>query len=300
VAFRVHPITDRDADMCRCAAAKSMALGAGIRIEPGALGTHLGPNRRRQGDRRHQRIPSRRLASFPMKERPVPRRPKPRLVSEDALRGCDLFTEVERGRLRLLAEGSESRLVSRGETLWDRGAPAREVCVVLSGSVQCRSGSAPKTWISDVVGAGGQCGLAACVQAKTHMSTAGANDRSQVVLVPGAVLRAMMAADCAFAVHVAETLAEEVRRARSVCEDLSLRTPLQRVAGFLAARVGLNGLVELDSSQTQLAGQLGTVREVVGRGLQRLEELGLVSRRGRVVRVLRRDDLVRLAAVPGA
>jgi CRP-like cAMP-binding protein len=164
--------------------------------------------------------------------------------------------------------------------------------VVASGRLKCWSpGHDARQWVNAVVRPGGVCGLAAAVDGGPHACNAEPLERSRVVLVPSAVLRSTMERVPAFSRMVAGALARDVRRVLSVCEDVTLRTPVERLARFLVAQAAGNGVVELRETQTQIAAQLGTVREVVGRGLRHLESRGVISRTGRVVRVLRPRDL---------
>jgi CRP/FNR family transcriptional regulator len=127
------------------------------------------------------------------------------------------------------------------------------------------------------------------------MCTAEPLERTRVVLVPREALSALMDRSPAFTSRVAEAMAREVRRVLDVCEDVTLRSPVERLAHFLQARAAGTDVVELSDTQTQIASQLGTVREVVGRGLRALETRGAIVRRGRTVRVLDREALAEVA-----
>ena len=76
---------------------------------------------------------------------------------------------------------------------------------------------------------------------------------------------------------------------------MALQSPLERLAGYLIENADGSGNVRLRETQGQIAAQIGTVREVVGRSFRRLEDDGIVVRRGRTVRILNREDLARLA-----
>jgi CRP/FNR family transcriptional regulator len=186
--------------------------------------------------------------------------------------------------------------VRRGEKLWEHGTPATAVGVVAQGRVKCWSpGHDARQWVSAVVRPGGACGLAACVDGGTYSCNAEPMERSRVIMVPQTSVRTAMDRDPAFARRVAVTLAREVRKVLSSCEDVALRTPLQRLAHYLTTQSAIAGVVELRETQTQIAAQLGTVREVVGRGFRQLESQGIVARTGRMVRILRARELAVLA-----
>ena len=119
-------------------------------------------------------------------------------------------------------------------------------------------------------------------------------ERSRIVLVPRDALREIMEQDAVFVRAVSVVLAGEVRRLIRACEDMTLRTPIERVARYIVLRAGQGGVAELDETQAEIAGELGTVREVVGRALREIEARGLVARTGHLVRVLRPVELAAL------
>jgi CRP-like cAMP-binding protein len=215
----------------------------------------------------------------------------------DALRKSELFSSLSESALREVAARSTLRSVRRGEKVWSHGSPSSTIAIVAQGRVKCWSpGHDQRQWVSSVVRPGGTCGLAACVDGGPYSCNAEPMERSRVVLVPQSSLRAAMERDPVFARRIAVTLAREVRRTLSSCEDVALRTPLQRLAHYLTTQVAVAGVVELRETQTQIAAQLGTVREVVGRGFRFLEAQGIVARTGRMVRLLRPRELAELAA----
>jgi CRP/FNR family cyclic AMP-dependent transcriptional regulator len=218
----------------------------------------------------------------------------------DALLKSGLFAALPEALLRDVAVRSTMRTVRRGERLWEHGAPCTAIGIVASGRVKCWSpGHDSRQWVSSVVRPGGVCGLAACIDGGPYTCNAEPLERSRVVLVPQSALRAAMEREPAFARRVAVTLAGDVRRVLSVCEDVALHTPLERLAHYLRTQqTPASSVVELHETQTQIAAQLGTVREVVGRGFRNLEAQGIVARTGRVVRILRLRELAEIAKGP--
>jgi CRP-like cAMP-binding protein len=214
----------------------------------------------------------------------------------EALARSDLFGALPEATLRELAAASSIRDVRRGDRLWAHGSPSATVALVASGGVRCWSrGHDQRQWVSGVVRQGGVCGLAPCVDGGAYTCNAEPIERSRIAFVPATVLRAVMEREPAFARRVAAALAREVRRVLSVCEDMTLHTPLERLAHFLEGQSAGAAVVRLREPQTQIAAQLGTVREVVGRAFRRLEAEGVVARSGRVVRILRPEALAELA-----
>jgi CRP-like cAMP-binding protein len=220
----------------------------------------------------------------------------------EALSRSELFAALPPPALQEIASRSTIRNVRRGERVWSHGTPSASIAIVASGRVKCWfPGRDARQWVNTVVRPGGVCGLAACVDGGPYTCNAEPLERSRVILVPASVLRTAMERTPAFARLVANFLARDVRRVLSVCEDVALHTPLERLAHYLRTQqTPSSSVVELHETQTQIAAQLGTVREVVGRGFRSLESRGVIARTGRVVRVLKPVDLEAACGGAGA
>jgi CRP/FNR family transcriptional regulator len=88
-----------------------------------------------------------------------------------------------------------------------------------------------------------------------------------------------------------ESMARRVRRFAGLVEDLAFRQVTERLARHIETAAAALGrpvspgtVVDLALTQEQLAGRLGTVRELVSRGLAQLERAGTIKRsRARIV-----------------
>jgi CRP-like cAMP-binding protein len=210
----------------------------------------------------------------------------------EALATSEVFGALPRLFTEELGARSTVRHVRRGERLWEPGSPSDALALVASGRIKCwNRGHEGRQWVNAIVRAGGVCGLHACVDGGPHTCIAEPLERSRVVLVPAVTVRAVIDRSPAFAGKVSRVLARDLRNVLASCEDVTLRTPMERLARFLVREAEKTGIAELHETQTQLAAQLGTVREVIGRGLRSLEARGVIARTGKVVRVLRPRDL---------
>src|SRR5262245_11999659 len=191
-----------------------------------------------------------------------------------------------------LAAASSFRTLRRGDALWRRGDPSNAAAVVVKGHVKCWSaGRQRRQWVEDIAGPGEVCGLAACVDGGPQAFNAEAVERSSVLIVPAEAVGFALLQDPAFARRVGKKLATELRRVGRACEDVALRTPTERLARHLWMRSSGARDFDLHETQSELAGRLGTVREVVARSFRRLEAEGVISRSGRVVHVLKPEAL---------
>lgn len=231
-----------------------------------------------------------------MSELSVASEPTARTTILRALRRAELTERLPESDLRELADRARIRRLARGEPLWPPGEPSREIGIVARGRVQCRfHRTGPRDWVSSVVPAPGACGLPEVVDPCVRRWSVEALEPSQVVLVDAEAVGGLLERNHAFALHVARLLARELRASFAAAEGVALCSPLQRVAAYLLELSHGAPDGELDATQGRVAARLGTVREVVGRSLRRLEEGGLIERHGRSFRVLREDELRRIA-----
>lgn len=217
-------------------------------------------------------------------------------VLRSVLKEAPLLAPLTREERSALAAAAEMRSASRGERLFREGDPSREVFFVASGRVQCcHHCDGPREWVSAVVRPAGAIGVVDALDGNARGGCAQALEPSTVVAVPAQMLTDLLDRHVGFASHLARSLARELRQTQHMCGAVALRSPLQRLAEYLlnAAHDGEEGA--LPETQGRIAAQIGTVREVVGRSLRRLERQGVLSRRGRTFRILRRDELERLA-----
>jgi len=222
--------------------------------------------------------------------------PVPSREVHDALRRAPVFSALSVRGVRGLAPHATVRSHRRHDRLWDRGDDGTDVAVLLAGRLQCSvPGPTGRGWIRAILRPGDACGLGALVDSGPHVCGVTALERSRVLHVEADALRDALVNEPSFALEVARVVTADLRRAISQCGKLVLQTPLERLAGFLVEAADASGNVRLRETQGQIAAQIGTVREVVGRSFRRLEDDGIVLRRGRTVKILDADALSRMA-----
>jgi CRP/FNR family transcriptional regulator, anaerobic regulatory protein len=114
-----------------------------------------------------------------------------------------------------------------------------------------------------------------------------------VGMVPGPLYRALFQTEPAIQDLTVRTLSTLVFRLMEELDRLHGCTVEQRLAGFLLVRASAKGEVRL--TQQEIAGHVGTTREVVARLTARLAARGLIATgRGRIV-LKGRAELARLA-----
>lgn len=217
-------------------------------------------------------------------------------VVKNVLRDAPLLATLSREEKAALAAKAEVRQAARGERLFREGDASREVLFVASGRIQCcHHCDGPREWVSAVVRPIGFVGLVDVVDGSARDGCAQALEATTVVSIPAADLAALIERDHSFAAHVAKILAQELRATQHMCGAVALRSPLQRLAEYMLHAANGSDTGSMPETQGRIASQIGTVREVVGRSLRRLERQGVITRQGRTFRILKRDELERLA-----
>lgn len=208
-----------------------------------------------------------------------------------ALQASPVFGAVARELLVDLGQHCSLVDYGRGQRIVTQSDPGVTVYVVAKGRVEHSiESSGERRWVRAVYGPGGTFGLSSALDGEPHACSARACCAARMVEVPSVRVRDLLEADRGFALAVARELAAELRRLVTYAESVTLHTVRERLALYLLARVE-SGPLAIDVSQSRMAAEIGTVREVVARVLRSLEDEGVLRRRGRSVQVLQREAL---------
>ncbi len=138
--------------------------------------------------------------------------------------------------------------------------------------------------------------LAAVVLDAEALMGARTIERSDILMIPGGSIRAMMESDAAFAVAIARELSGCYRGLVRSIKNQKLRTGVERLANYLLqlhARAGTD-VIELPHEKRVLASLLGMTPENLSRAFNTLRPYG-VSVNGSELRLTLIADLRRLA-----
>lgn len=187
----------------------------------------------------------------------------------------------DRSRVALIARGV-TRRYSADEVLYLAGAPAQALYIVLEGRVRVMRGEGGRAYVLHVETAGGSLGEVPLFEGTTYPATAIAAESSRcLVLTRDAVLSAVRT-DPELALALLSRLAGRVRLLIERLDRQTGHSTLGRLAALLIERAeGANGgSFTLGGTQQQTAEEIGTVRELVVRGLRTLRHRGVVESRG--------------------
>ncbi|MBE7490311.1 MAG: Crp/Fnr family transcriptional regulator [Planctomycetes bacterium] len=223
----------------------------------------------------------------------------------ELLRDVPLFKNLSDETTNQLEARLQVKRVEEGESLLSAGAVPRTCWVVLSGQVKLyRVNRAGKEQVFAYLKPGEVFGLSVLTDPQTPVTMgAVARTATEIAEIDAGMLRDLLKREPAFALAV---LAEQNRRLRQMTElvdQLSLKDAHNRLARWLDHWISQNQpsagegelMVVLPYTQSEIAAQIGTVREVVSRGFSRMEKDGILRASGKRVTLMSRKRLRQMA-----
>ena len=194
-------------------------------------------------------------------------------------------------RRRVITRGYE-----KGTLIYAEGEPSQGLYLVGSGSVRIfKSSEDGREQDLHRIGPGQSFSDAAAFDGAPTVANAETVGSTLVHLIPRDSLRELMMRYPEIGLSVTQVLAQRVRELSTLAGELSLRHVVSRIAAMLL-RLGVKNATVVLPTRHELAATVGTVREVVTRGLKHLERLGAIRLEPRRrVTLLDRAKLDRLA-----
>jgi CRP/FNR family transcriptional regulator len=210
-----------------------------------------------------------------------------------------MFGALDEAELQALAERAIEQRLSRGEVLFVAGEQARGIYVIVAGAVRAfRESLEGREQVIHVERAGATIAELPVFDDGPYPSTVAAEEDSVVLFLDKRDVQRLCLEHPKIALAALKVLAGRLRRCAELVEELSLQEVDQRLARLLLVEARARGLkrgraIELDLVLTnqQIAARIGTVREVVSRALNRLQQNGLIEVDGRRVRVPDEESL---------
>ncbi|HSR43371.1 MAG TPA: Crp/Fnr family transcriptional regulator [Longimicrobiales bacterium] len=204
------------------------------------------------------------------------------MVDPGLIGRIDTFDELAAPAREALARGSVRRTFAPGEPLWEAGAPARCMALVLRGRVRVVSSVDGRRHVVHSGGPGSTLGEIPFLDGGPYPARAEAATTTECLLVTREGLEAALRTDPAVARALLRTLGGRVRELVDRLERATSHPVESRLARWLLDREAGSGRdFTLGETQASLAEELGTVREVVVRSLGDLVDRGVLARAGR-------------------
>jgi len=208
------------------------------------------------------------------------------------------FVDTPREVVDALARHAVERAFAPQEVIFLAGAEPRGLHVVLAGRVRVVRARGDRQHVVHTEGPGGTLGEVPLFAGGGYPATAVAAEPTRCAVLSRDALLAAVAAEPRVAFLLLERLAARVRGLVARLDGLALQGATGRLAAWLLARPAdrTGRAVSLGMTQGALAEELGTVREVVVRGLRALARRGAVRPLGGGrFEIVSRDELRRAA-----
>jgi CRP/FNR family transcriptional regulator len=210
-----------------------------------------------------------------------------------------LFRDLNADARRVLAERGMVRRYPRGALLWNVGDRPSGLHVLVAGEVRVVRIVGGRQHVLHTEQAGGTLGDVPLFDGSTVPATAIASSACVCAVFTRDALAGAIAKDARLAFVLLGRLASRLRHVIDRLDGASARTVTERLARYLVNRLPRDGRstsVGLGGTQTAVAEELGTVREVLVRALRDLRESGVIAADGRGrIRVCDVAELRRLA-----
>lgn len=210
-----------------------------------------------------------------------------------------LFIRLSAETHAALDREMQIRAVGRGQPIFLEGHHPTGLCIAVSGLVRVyRMLDDGRVHVHHYVRPYAAFNIIAALDGRPNPTSAEAVIDTHIGWLPRAALLHLLAENRELMQSCLRLLTLQNRELMARLDDLGFRTVPSRLARLLLHRGGFEGEanIPLDTlSQDEIAAVLGTSREVLGRALRQLYDLGLVRRDGRRYVIIDPEGLARLA-----
>ncbi len=222
----------------------------------------------------------------------------------EALQRTKLFGSLTSEVLSEIAERSTELHLQRGKMLFLSGERAKGLFVIVSGRIRAfRQNDDGREQVMHVDASGAVLGDVPVFDDGPYPASAISQVETDLLFIEKSDIRELCVKYPSLALSALKLMATRVRRHANLVESLSLHEVGQRLALFLLAEArsdifsAKNPIsFRLRLSNHEIAGHIGSVRDVVSRALTRLRQQGLISMDDRAVTILDLQGLKRYAA----
>lgn len=210
---------------------------------------------------------------------------------EKILRKTPLFANLTEEEMRGLRARVGTRRFRRSELLFSEGDACTGLFLVASGKIRIFKLSAGgREQVLAVEGPGSSFAELPVFDGGNYPASASALEDAEVLFISRKDFQNFCREHPDVALKVIAVVGSRLRRLVGIIEELSFTTVRQRLIALLLRLVQASGTpskegvrLELTKSHQDLAGELGTVRELVSRNLSRLQAEGFLEVEGRKI-----------------
>ena len=215
---------------------------------------------------------------------------------ECATRGKSLFCSLKGEELTTIDESKFHQHYKAGQNLFYAGNPASGVFCILSGTVKLEvQDEEGKTQIAQVYSKGGMIGYRALFSEETYLSSAIAVEPTELCFIPKATILELVKKNPGLALNFLKQLSDDFRMMETRLHRVSSNTAVERIAeALLFLRENFQ---EKNWTRKEISEWASTTTETVIRTLADFESEGLIEQKGRVITIIKRDQLLKKAKI---
>jgi len=210
-----------------------------------------------------------------------------------------VFQGLPQAQIQALARIAEPITYHPGGLIFSEADEAAGFFLVVSGQVKIYKMSLEgKEQVLHFVGPGEIFAEVPVFSGGAYPANAEALRESRTLFFPRQAIRQLLANDPNLAMNMLADLSRRLRQLTKLVESLSLKESPARLAAYLlhaSKELTHADQVELDVTKGQLATLLGTTPETLSRALKKMSENGQIDVQGRVIRLLDKPSLERMA-----
>jgi CRP/FNR family transcriptional regulator len=201
------------------------------------------------------------------------------------LKRVQLFSSLSEAEFSFLTSHLVPRKYATGETVFSEGDPCAGLYVVQSGNVRIYKASAGgREQVLSIDGPGSSIAELPVFDGGSYPASAQAINDSALLFFSREDFQKLCLMHPEVALKVLRVIGGRLRRLVGIIEELSFTTVRHRLIALLVrlgkSASGRNGdsvALTIPANNSELAAQIGTVRELVSRNLSRLQSEGLIS-----------------------
>lgn len=225
----------------------------------------------------------------------------PKSKRMESLRNVPLFGDLNERELGFLADRALEKEYQPGEIIFSEGDSCEGLYIVQAGSVKIFNTSAGgREQVLHIEKAGNSLAELPVFDGGPYPASTAAVGTCKLLFISKKDFRALCLERPEVSLKVLKVVSSRLRQLVGMIEELSFTTVRNRLASWLLQQAGTKGQetsrgieFTLETSNQELAFQIGTVRELVSRNLSRFQAEGILKIEGRTVIV---EDLAALEA----
>lgn len=190
---------------------------------------------------------------------------------------------------KLVNSGAYVRSFIRKEVIYSPGAFRRELGILLSGKVRVSKG---EDLVVSELTAGSIFGAAALYNSEEdYVSTLTARSETKILFLPQDTVSELIDENKVIRENYIRYLSQRIRFLSDKVDALSYGSGVKKLAAFLKKNMNEDGIVTLTISMTELSGRLDTSRASLYRDMDQLERAGILTRDGKTITILKKEEL---------